>query len=364
MAEQADRGTSSLISELPLDPLRKGAQDLLSALVERAAGSLTDKVEGMAEQLAKSAANGGDGVLKALLGGSKMGLISAPVKAAVGGLKDKVGGALGGVLGGGGGGGGRGGADETKVVNIVEQADVGLPVRVAYDQWTQFEEFPRFTKKVNQVDQSADEEVTWKAQIFLSHRSWKATIIDQVPEDRIVWTSEGDKGTVDGSVTFHALAANLTKILLVIEYRPKGFFEQTANLWRAQGRRVRADFKHIQRHMMTRTILEQDEIEGWRGEIRDGEVVKTHDEAMSEQEGDERGSDREEDEESDRDEREDDRDEYEDDEDSYDEDEDRDEDEDYQDQDEDEYDEQDEDEEPDDERTSGRRERATSGRRR
>lgn len=171
-----------------------------------------------------------------------------------------------------------------KVVNIIEEFDVGLPVRVAYNQWTTFEDFPSFTRKVEKVEQESDEKINWRAQIFLSHRDWESTIIEQVPDERIVWKSTGAKGYVDGAVTFHELAPTMTRILLVLEYYPKGFFEKTANLWRAQGRRVRSDFKHIKRHMMTRTILEQDEAEGWRGEIRDEEVVKTHEDALDEEE--------------------------------------------------------------------------------
>jgi hypothetical protein len=128
-------------------------------------------------------------------------------------------------------------------------------------------------KKVENVDQEEDEQLTWKAQVFWSHRTWTATIIEQIPDKRIVWRSEGDKGHVDGAVTFHELAPELTRILLVLEYHPQGLFERTGNLWRAQGRRARLELKHFRRHVMTRTILDPGEAEGWRGEIRDGEVV-------------------------------------------------------------------------------------------
>ncbi|TDC56347.1 SRPBCC family protein [Actinomadura sp. KC345] len=183
-----------------------------------------------------------------------------------------------------GGDQGKGQGDgQGKVVNIIEEFDVGLPRRVAYGQWTMFGDYPSFTRKVESVDQESDEKVNWRARIFLSHRSWESTIIEQVPDERIVWKSKGAKGYVDGAVTFHELAPTMTRIMLVAEYHPDGFLEKTANLWRAQGRRLRLDFKHIKRHMMTRTLLEQDETEGWRGEIRDGEVVKTHDEAVQEE---------------------------------------------------------------------------------
>ena len=81
-------------------------------------------------------------------------------------------------------------------------------------------------------------------------------------------------------VSFHELAPTLTRIVLVVEYYPSGFFEKTGNLWRAQGRRMRLDFKHFQRYV----TLTDEEPEGWRGEIRDGEVVVSHEEAIEEEE--------------------------------------------------------------------------------
>src|SRR6185437_11392088 len=101
------------------------------------------------------------------------------------------------------------------------------------------------------------------------------SITEQVPDQRIVWKSQGEKGHVDGAVTFHELAPELTRVLVVLEYHPGGVVESTGNLWRAQGRRVRLELKHFRRHVMTQVILHPDEIEGWRGEIRDGEVVQS-----------------------------------------------------------------------------------------
>lgn len=170
-------------------------------------------------------------------------------------------------------GDGAGGGDETRVTSIVESIDIGAPVHLVYDQWTKFEDFPTFMKKVENVKQESDERLTWKAQIFWSHRSWTAEIIEQVPDRRIVWRSEGDKGYVDGAVTFHELGPELTRVLLVLEYHPKGFFEQVGNLWRAQGRRARLELKHFRRHVMTRALLHPEEVEGWRGEIREGKVM-------------------------------------------------------------------------------------------
>jgi hypothetical protein len=169
------------------------------------------------------------------------------------------------------------------VTNIVEQIDVGVPLRLAYDQWTQFTDFPSFTKKVESVEQEEDTQLQWRAQIFLSHRNWKSTIIEQVPDRRITWRSEGAKGYVDGAITFHEVGPELTRIMMVLQYHPQGFFEKTANMWRAQGRRARLEFKHIARHMMTEAVLHPDDIQGWRGEIHDGEVVKDDETARREE---------------------------------------------------------------------------------
>jgi uncharacterized membrane protein len=210
----------------------------------------------------------------------------------LGRLKDTVGGAVPGLgkddgeddgkKGGGKGGGGK----KVKVTNIVEHIDIGAPRRLVYDQWTQFQDYPSFMKKVVSVDQADETKLNWKAKIFWSSRTWESTIVEQVPDEHIVWRSKGQKGHVDGTVSFHKLSPNLTRVLLVLEYHPQGFFERTGNLWRAQGRRVRLELKHFRRFVMTQSLTRADEIEGWRGEIRDSEVVRTHEDALDEEEHD------------------------------------------------------------------------------
>ncbi|UWZ33996.1 SRPBCC family protein [Dactylosporangium roseum] len=171
-----------------------------------------------------------------------------------------------------------------KLTNIVEFVDVGVPVRVAYNQWTEFEDIPRFTKKVEKVEREKEQEkVNWRAQIFLSHRDWESQIVEMVPDERIVWRSKGAKGYPDGAISFHALTPTLTRVVLIIEYHPKGFFEQTGNLWRAQGRRARLELKHFVRHCMTQAVLHPEELEGWRGVIHDGEVVLDHETAVEQE---------------------------------------------------------------------------------
>src|SRR4051794_8265077 len=284
-----DEKNGALASALPTDALKDAGQQLLGLLVQRAAEAASQRVSGLADRLTDVTASGGD--FRAAMSGDKSqdngeakgdgeagegGDKPGGFRGALIGLKDKIKNAF-------GGGGGSGGAVKLKMTNIVEGLDVGLPLRTTYDTWTQFADFPSFMKKVESVNQESDEKTSWKAKVFWSRRTWQATIVEQVPDSHIVWRSTGPKGHVDGAVSFTELGPNLTRVLLVLEYWPKGLFERTGNLWRAQGRRARLEFKHFRRHAMTNVLLRQEEVEGWRGEIRDSEVVKTHEEALEEE---------------------------------------------------------------------------------
>jgi hypothetical protein len=270
-------------AEGPVDRLRNEASGLVSALTERATTSLLQKVDGATGRLTDYVEGGaGPGLMAAVTGAKSMAEGKGPGRSALSagfaGVKEKVSG-----LFGGGKKGGKGGRQKLKVTNIVETIDVGVPRQVAYNQWTQFREFPTFTKKVETVEQEEDQKLHWKAQVFWSHREWDSNILKQVPDECIVWRSKGPKGHVDGAVTFHELTPDLTRILLVLEYHPQGLFERTGNLWRAQGRRARLELKHYQRHIMSNVLLNPDDVEGWRGEIEDGEVVKDHETALEEE---------------------------------------------------------------------------------
>jgi uncharacterized membrane protein len=263
----------------------KGAfQDTLSALGERAMHSASQRVSGLTDKLTGVADGGGFGtkvVAKAAEAGAQG---DSPVKGAVAGAasagKDKIKDAL----TGGKGGGKNPKPAATKAMNFVEHIDVGVPVRVAYNQWTQYRDWPSFMKKVEHAEQEKDTpKVNMKAQVFWFHRDWESTIIDQIPDERIVWRSKGRKGHIDGCVTFHELAPRLTRILIQLEYYPQGFIERIGNIWRAAGRRARLEIKHFRRHVMMNVILNPDEVEGWRGEIEEREVIRTHDEVVEEE---------------------------------------------------------------------------------
>ncbi|ELP65606.1 MULTISPECIES: SRPBCC family protein [Streptomyces] len=261
-----------------LDQLIEELTSFLGAQAEQLADKASDKLGDVTDQLQDVAQ--GNGKLSDVAGiGGRMLRGDSPTKAMAGqglsSLKDKVTDAASQVFGKSKKGRKSGG----KVVNIVEFIDVGLPLRTVYDHWSQYEDFSGFAKGVRDVSRNDDTTSDWKVKVGPSTRGWKATVQEQIPDERIVWTSEGAKGTTRGCVSFHELAPSLTRVIVVVEYYPSGFFEKTGNLWRAQGRRLRLDLKHFLRHVSLTT----DEPEGWRGEIRDGEVVVTHEEALEEE---------------------------------------------------------------------------------
>lgn len=259
-----------------LDRLREELTDYVTAWVGDLAERAGDKLIDVTDQLTDVTENGGSlsKVGSALLGGD------SPVKAVLSGtakhVKDSV---LGKAKEALGGGHGRKSGDK-KVTNIIEVIDVGVPLRTAYDHWTQYEKFSSFTKGVRSVSPTDETTSDWKVKVGPSTRGWKATVQEQVPDERIVWTSDGAKGSTRGAVSFHELTPGLTRIVLVVEYYASGLFEKTGNLWRAQGRRLRLDLKHFQRHV----TLTDEEPDGWRGEIRDGEVVRSHEDAIEDEE--------------------------------------------------------------------------------
>ncbi|HYZ54988.1 MAG TPA: SRPBCC family protein [Streptosporangiaceae bacterium] len=283
--QEAPAGNERVDLKDEFQGLLDAVKDLgFAALQDKALKSVRNAVGGVTERLNDYVEQGGGspGLIAAVRGAEKLAEGKSPGQTLLGagaaGPKEKVKG-----LFGGGRKGGRAGGRKLKLTNIVESIDVGVPVRVAYNQWTQFSDFPRFMKKVENVDSPSDEKLNWKAQIWWSHRTWESNIIKQVPDERIIWRSKGAKGHVDGAVSFHELSPALTRILLVLEYHPQGIFERTGNLWRAQGRRARLELKHFRRHVMTQVALHPDEVEGWRGVIEDGKVVKDHETALQEE---------------------------------------------------------------------------------
>ncbi|MFI9389801.1 SRPBCC family protein [Streptomyces bauhiniae] len=279
MADSAlGKAKDEVVHNESTDRLKEALGNYLRARAEHTVSRLGHK---LGESVTKLGQPGEGGPLKSLAkGGQALADGKSPAQAAMSAgashlkdtVKDKVKGLF--------GKGRKSGGGKSKSVTIVEDIEVGVPVREAYDQWTQFQEFSTFAKGVVSVEKADDTSSNWKVKVAKSTRSWKANVTEQVPDERITWTTEGAKGTVKGVVTFHAITDNLTKVLLVLEYFPKGLFEKTGNIWRAQGRRARLDLKLYRKFIMMRG----EATDGWRGEIRDGEVVVSHDDAIEQEE--------------------------------------------------------------------------------
>lgn len=276
MAAKATRQLSGLGTALRQSPATERLLgEVRNYALARGTGlvqGVTDKVGSATQKLEDHADNPGAlgvGVKKLAEGKSPL---SAGMSSLGAGVKDKVKSIF-----------GKGGSSGPKMTNIIEDIDVGAPVSDVYDQWTQFQEFSSFMKGVEAVDQKDEVESSWRGKVWWSRRTWKARVTEQIPDRKIAWTSEGAKGTTKGVVTFHPLADDLTKVLLVMEYSPGGFVEKTANLWRAFGRRVRLDLKHFRRFV----TMQGEPTGSWRGEILDGEVTRQPEDVEADEDRDE-----------------------------------------------------------------------------
>jgi uncharacterized membrane protein len=176
---------------------------------------------------------------------------------------------------------GEGGAGDKNVKKlrliIREAIEVGVPVETAYNQWTQFAEFPSIMKGPQKVDQEADDETRWVAKIGPLRRRWTAKIVEQIPDERIVW--ESTDGTEHrGAVTFHELDGNLTRVQVEMEYFPHGFVEKVGNLFLVARRRTRKDLR-LYKHFLE---LAGSETGAWRGEIWEEEEQEAEEETPEE----------------------------------------------------------------------------------
>jgi uncharacterized membrane protein len=153
---------------------------------------------------------------------------------------------------------------------IVESIDVEVPVRVAYDQWTQFEEFPRFMDGVKGVEQLNDTTLEWTAEINGVERSWQAEIVEQEPDQVVAWRStNGAKN--DGRVSFESLGANRTRVTLELEVEPEGAVEKAGDALGFVERQVEGDLRRFKEFIESRGTPTG----GWRGEVEGGQKVGT-----------------------------------------------------------------------------------------
>jgi len=148
------------------------------------------------------------------------------------------------------------------VSNVEESIEVSVPVRTAYNQWTQFEEFPQFMDGVESVKQLDDTHLRWVAEIGGKRHEWEAEITEQDPDQRVAWKSTDGK-TNAGVVTFHRLGEAQTKVMVQIDYEPEGILERVGDAIGADERKVKGDLKRFKELIESRGT----ETGAWRGEV-------------------------------------------------------------------------------------------------
>jgi uncharacterized membrane protein len=145
---------------------------------------------------------------------------------------------------------------------IQETIEVDVPVRVAYNQWTQFEDFPRFMDGVEQVRQITDESLEWRAEIGGQTRTWATRISEQTPDRKIAWVAvEGEK--LDGTVEFEALGGGRSRVALTMAFEPDDALEKAADMLKVVEGRVKGDLERFKRFIES----QGHETGAWRGEI-------------------------------------------------------------------------------------------------
>jgi uncharacterized membrane protein len=210
--------------------------------------------------------------------GDKLG---GTVKDAVGETVGKAGGA-GGIAkeagksllpGGGGSGGGKSkgkpGVGKGRRMPIQQDIDIGVPLKEVYNQWTQFEDWPEFMHRLENVSQEDESHVSFKTKIWGISKEFKAEIVEQRPDERIKWeVTEGVTHT--GVVTFHELGPRLTRVEVNIDVQPGSLIEKAARGMRHVKRAVRADLARFKAY----ALMEGEASGAWRGQIEDGDVKR------------------------------------------------------------------------------------------
>ncbi|MFL5897135.1 MAG: SRPBCC family protein [Solirubrobacterales bacterium] len=265
-------------------PLSKdGALSGARGVVAGAALAAAVPVAGMAAKkvVLKKVGSPGDAAKKVAEGATDK--VSGGVKEAVSDKVDEAGNAPGIVkeVGkkmipglGGSGGGGKGkedasGTGKGRRMPIQQEVDVGVPLSVAYNQWTQFEEWPQFMHRIDQASQEDDGSVSFRAKIWGMSKQFVAEIVEQRPDERIQWkVKEGIAHT--GVVSFHELAPKLTRVQVSLDLEPGSLLEKAARGMRHVKRAVRGDLHRFKAFVE----MQEDETGAWRGEIHDGEVAK------------------------------------------------------------------------------------------
>jgi hypothetical protein len=198
-------------------------------LIRKVAGATEEKGEDKAEEMGEKAVEGAKGSL------GNAGPAGKVASKLMGGGKD------------GGGGSGSGGK-KTRRLPIQRWTDVALPIDQVYEEFTKFDQFPRFMHRVLNVEQKKPDKISWSEKIWFSSRQWEGRVTERRKNDRIVWTTKGGMSH-KGIVSFHKLADNLTRVMVDMEFEPNGMMEKMASGLRFVKRAVQADLARFKTYV-------------------------------------------------------------------------------------------------------------------
>lgn len=148
------------------------------------------------------------------------------------------------------------------MATIEKSIEVNLPAQTAYNQWTQFEDFPRFMEGVESVQQLDDRRLHWRANVGGNVEEWDAEITEQIPDKRIAWQSTSGARNA-GVVTFHRIAEDRSKVMLQLDYEPETWTESLGDLLGFVTRRVSGDLERFKEFVESRRYPTG----AWRGSI-------------------------------------------------------------------------------------------------
>jgi len=148
------------------------------------------------------------------------------------------------------------------MASIIDTIDVEVPVRTAYNQWTQFETFPQFMGGVDEITQTDDKHTHWKTTIGGVTREFDTEITEQHPDERVAWKST-DGTTHAGVVTFHRLDENKSRVTVQLDWEPEGIVEKAGAAIGVDDRQVKSDLKRFKEFIENRGS----ETGAWRGEV-------------------------------------------------------------------------------------------------
>ncbi len=153
---------------------------------------------------------------------------------------------------------------------VEKSIEVNVPVSTAYDQWTQFEEFPHFMGGIKKVTQLDDKHLEWVAEIAGVKRQWTATILEQVPDQKVAWAAT-EGATNAGAVSFRPIGPSTTSVQLVLEYAPEGLVEKVGDALNIVEKQAEGDLERFKAFIEDAGYASG----AWRGKIDEGASVGT-----------------------------------------------------------------------------------------